>query len=101
DPSQIPAGVTPAYFLPNPDVANALGYHDTDPHGRPYIRVFTEPVLQNGGTVLHGELSIAAVASHEACEEAVDPSCTATATAPNGDVWALETCDPCEASSYD
>jgi hypothetical protein len=56
-----------AYFLANSDVADALGYHDVDPQGDPYIRVFTEPVLTNGGTTLSGSLSISACASHEAC----------------------------------
>lgn len=99
-----PAGtptLVKAYFLPNSDVADALGYHDVDPQGDPYIRVFTEPILTNGGTPLTGSLSISACASHEGCEEAVDPSCSATATAPDGKVWALEDCDPVENDSYD
>jgi hypothetical protein len=89
-----------AYFLPNADVANALGYHDVDPEGDPYIRVFTLTVLQNGGSALSGPVSISSCASHEACEEGVDPSCAATSTAPDGDVWALEVCDPVESTSY-
>jgi hypothetical protein len=89
-----------AYFLANSDVADALGYHDVDPLGDPYIRVFTEPILQNGGTAITGSLSISACASHEACEEAVDPSCTRLATAPNGDSWAVETADPVQNDSY-
>lgn len=95
-----PAGAVLAYFLYNADVAGALGYHDVDPQGNPYIRVFVETILSNGGTTLTGSLSVSVVAGHEADEEDVDPSCTATATAANGDVWALEVGDPVESSSY-
>jgi hypothetical protein len=96
-----PPGSVLAYFLYNADVAGALGYHDVDPSGNPYIRVFVETILSNGGTTLTGSLSVSVCAGHEADEEDVDPSCTATATAPNGDVWALEVGDPVESSSYD
>jgi len=100
DAGSAPAGSVLAYFLLNADVAGALGYHDTDPNGNPYIRVFVETVLSNGGTTLTGSLSVSVCAGHEADEEAVDPECTSTATAPNGDVWALEVRDPVESSSY-
>jgi hypothetical protein len=100
DAGSAPAGAVLAYFLRNADVARALGYHDTDPNGNPYIRVFVETVLNNGGTSLTGNTSVSVCAGHEADEEAVDPSCVSTATAPNGDVWALEVGDPVESSSY-
>lgn len=105
----LPTGQTPpnasqsvikAYWLPNADVAGALGYHDVDPQGDPYIRVFIDTITQNGGSILSGALSVSVCSSHEACEEAVDPPCTDTATAPNGDVWALEVGDPVESNSY-
>lgn len=98
--STVPAGAVKAYFLPNADVAGALGYHDVDPHGDPYIRVFTETVLGAGGTALSGALSISTCASHEACEEACDPGCQSTATAANGDAWAVEVSDPVESDFY-
>jgi hypothetical protein len=97
----VPAGAVKAYWLQNADVAGALGYHDVDPSGDPYIRVFTETILSNGGSALSGAVSISVCSSHEACEEAVDPTCTSTSTAPNGDVWADETADPVESNSYD
>lgn len=96
-----PAGSIKAYFLPNSDVAEALGYHSVDPQGDPYIRIFTEPVLTNGGTSLRGAISISVCASHEMCEEAVDPTCQLAARAPNGDQWALETADPVENNCYE
>jgi hypothetical protein len=95
-----PAGAVLAYFLYNADVAGALGYHDVDPSGNPYIRVFVQTVLSNGGTTLTGSVSVSVCAGHEADEEDVDPSCTATATAPDGGVWAYEVSDPVESSAY-
>jgi hypothetical protein len=95
-----PAGAVLAYFLYNADVAGALGYHDVDPSGNPYIRVFVETILSNGGTTLTGSVSVSVCAGHEADEEDVDPSATLTATAPNGGVWAYEVSDPVESSAY-
>ena len=97
----VPAGAVKAYFLPNADVAGALGYHDVDPQGDPYIRVFTQTVLDAGGSALSGAVSIAVCASHEMCEEAVDPSCTTNVTDGQGRTWAKEVGDPVESSSYD
>src|SRR6478609_5619456 len=49
------------YILDNADVAGALGYHDEDPHGRPYARVFVDPTLQNGGSIRTGDLAVSSV----------------------------------------
>lgn len=92
-------GEWPAYFLPSSDVAGALAYHDVDPQGRAYSRVFVDTILANAGTIL-GPGGVSVAASHEACEMAVDPSCTITASALNGDTWAVEVCDPVESNSY-
>jgi hypothetical protein len=100
DAGSAPAGSVLAYFLFNADAAGYLGYHDTDPNGNPFIRVFVQTILSNGGTSLAGSVSVSVCAGHDADEEAADPSCTATATAPNGDAWALEVSDPVESSSY-
>src|SRR5207302_2264039 len=51
NPSAIPDGAYPAYFLLHSDQAAPLGHHDVDPQGRPYIKVFTDPTLSNGGEV--------------------------------------------------
>jgi hypothetical protein len=104
DANSIPAGAWPMYWLPNSDVAGALGFHDTAPDGSPYGRVFTRyngvvwPGLRSGAD----GVTISNISSHEATEIAIDPGCQATATNPaNGDVWALEDADPVEVSSYD
>jgi hypothetical protein len=96
-----PAGAVKAYFLPNADVANALGYHAVDPQGDPYIRVFVKTVLDNGGTALSGALSVAVCASHEAAEEAADPQCNSySGPEANGNEVAIEVADPVENNSY-
>jgi hypothetical protein len=59
-----------------------------------------DTILSHNGTTLTGSVSVSVCAGHEADEQDVDPSCTSTATAPNGDVWALEVGDPVETSSY-
>lgn len=103
DPLRIPPEAWPVYWLPNADIAGALGYHDVDPHGRPYGRVFTRYKGKVWPALLPGPegISISNVTSHEAMEIQADPSCASTATAPNGDVWALEDCDPVEAFAYE
>ncbi len=87
-------------LMDNPDVANALGYHDTGPTGTPYARVFLDPIFQHGGTWTDGPLSVSAVVSHEMCELIGDPGANRWANDRNGTVWALELCDAVENDSY-
>lgn len=103
DPAKIPADGWPMYWLPTADVAGALGYHDVDPHGKPYGRVFTRykghafPPLRPGSD----GLTISNISLHEGPEIEGDPPCTYVVKAPNGDEWALELCDPVESFVYD
>jgi hypothetical protein len=102
DIDSLPTGATRAYFLYNTDQASAAGYHAVDPDGQPYIRVFVETILQApGGSILTGNASVSACAGHEADEYSVDPTCRLSASAPTGDVWALEVADPVEANCYE
>jgi hypothetical protein len=97
----VPTGAVKAYFLPSADVANALGYHAVDPQGDPYIRVFVDTILQNGGTALTGPVSVSVCAAHEAAEEAVDPQCASySQPESNGNEVAIEVGDPVENNSY-
>lgn len=99
----LPPSCIKAYFLPTADVANALGYHDVDPQGDPYIRVFVETILsQSGATALTGTTSVAQCAGHEGPEWECDPLCQ-TYSMPRGDGTkvAIEVGDPVEASGYD
>lgn len=83
----------PVYLLNDPDQANALGYHDETPAGRPYGRVFVVPCLDNGEQV-------SVTLSHELCELRGDPACNVWATAPDGYDYAQELGDPVEGDSY-
>jgi hypothetical protein len=61
-------------LLDDADAADALGYHDLDATGRPYARVFVDPILDNGGAWLRGATSVSATVSHEVCELVGDPT---------------------------
>lgn len=100
---EIPSGpdFIKAYFLNNSDQAGALGYHSVDPQGDPYVRVFVDPVIENGGTLWRGPLSVSVCASHEACELSADPACTRQALDSQGNTWAVEVCDPVESCAYE
>src|SRR5258708_3507974 len=101
DSSLVPVGAYRLWVLDDPDTSGALGYHDVDPDGQPYGRVFCTPTLDDGGTILSGPNSISCTISHEAGETALDPDVTAWSQLPNGDLEAFELCDRVEAISYD
>ena len=91
------------YLLKSPDVANAGGYHDVDPTGHPYARVFLEPTLDNGGVVIassvHNENAntVLCTVGHEACETALDAYVGSWELMPDGKTLvAREACDACE-----
>ena len=99
-----PANVMDIVILDNSDQANALGYHDVDPHGKPYARVFAKPVLDHGGQVLTGGsigISVASVVSHELLEALVDQYVNQWMARPDGrTLVAKELCDPVQGFSY-
>jgi hypothetical protein len=82
------------------DQSGALGWHTEDQGEAIYGRVFAGPVLDNGGDVLHAQLSVASVLSHEVLETFVDPNVNLWADMGNGRAVALEVGDPVEADSY-
>lgn len=89
-----PTGAISATIKPTlPEAPGALAYHSVDAAGQPFIVVGSHTCIQ-------ASVSISSAMSHEATELTVDPGCQATATAPNGDVWALEVGDPVESDSY-
>lgn len=83
----------PIYLLDSPDVANALGYHDVDPQGRPYGRVFVDPTRSAG-------VSLSSVISHEVLEAFGDSDVNFWGDSGRGVAVALELCDPVENSVY-
>lgn len=101
DPTKLAPGTRQMLLVSTPDIANALGYHDVDPHnGLPFIRVFTGPIFANGGTPREGANSVSVTGSHELCELFGDPGANFWATDAFGVAHALELSDAVEQYSY-
>lgn len=88
-------------ILDDADQADALGYHDQTPDGRPYGRVFASPTLKNGGTLITGPDSVSCTLSHELLELWADPNVNAWFDNAKEESFAFELCDPVEADSYE
>lgn len=99
DVSVVPAGWDIVAILDDADQAGALGYHD-EINGRPYGRVFAKTVLDNGGTLNQGPLSVSAVLSHELAELFADAACSEWSDRGDGLEVALELADPVENDCY-
>lgn len=93
-------GAVPCYLEDVPDVDGALGYHDEDEDGNPYIKVFVEPTLSNGGTILDGPNSVSVTLSHELIELVGDWPANRWDDGPGGIDYAHELCDAVEGDSY-
>jgi len=91
----------PMVLINSPDTAGALGYHTQDPDGRVWGRVFTDPVLKNHGSVLHGTNSISTVLSHEILETFYNPYTNLWSNRSDATFVALELCDPVQGDSYE
>jgi hypothetical protein len=91
----------PCFIIDEPDVTGALGYHDTDDNGNPYMKIFVNPVLNNGGTPVSGSNSVSSVISHEILETVGDADANWWADGPQGFDYAIELCDACESDCYD
>jgi hypothetical protein len=87
-------------ILENEKNAAALGYHHETPKGRRYGRVFTKPVLEDGGSVFQSDYSVSAVLSHEVIEAFIDPDINLWAEGKSGEMWAYEACDPVQEDAY-
>jgi len=80
------------------DQADALGYHDLTPQGKPVMKIFAKDSAAAG-------VSISSVASHELLETLADAFIESLNLQDNGDgtgvLYAQEVCDPVEADAYD
>lgn len=94
-------GGSPCWILDDPDVAGALGYHSEGPDGVPYIKVFARPILENGGTPMTGPDSVSVTLSHELIEIVGDGPANIWADGPDGNDYAYELCDACQADVYE
>ena len=100
NPGAVPASAYQLVILDDADQAGALGYHDVDPNGKPYAKVFAKTVLDNGGDIYASANSVSVTCSHEALEIAGDPPAAYWASMPDGNLVALELCDPVEVDAY-
>ena len=91
----------PIVIFDSPDVAGALGYHTQDPNGKIWCRVFTNPILSAGGSVLHGTKSVSVVFSHEILETFFNPYVNLWSNRGDHTFVALEVCDPVQGDSYE
>jgi hypothetical protein len=100
DITHIGPNTIPIVILDNADVADALGYHDVTPTGLPYARVFTQPILSNGGALDFSSNSVSVTLSHEILETVGDRYAHFWSDGPQGLEYALELCDAVEGDSY-
>jgi hypothetical protein len=91
----------PIAIFDDADNAGALGYHTQDPSGKTWGRVFTTPILNNGGTIMKGFKSISTVLSHEILEAFYNPYVNLWANRGNVTFVAVEVCDPVESDCYE
>jgi hypothetical protein len=96
-----PEGADLLVILDDADQADTLGYHDVTPRGNPYARAFAGPVYDNGGSGLHGSLSVSATISHEVCEWFGDRFVNLWADNGQGTKYAVELCDPVQQDAYE
>jgi hypothetical protein len=94
-------GGVPCYLIDVPDVPGAAGYHDEDAQGQAYIKVFANPTLDNGGSVLKGPNSVSVTLSHEILELIGDAPANKWVDGPGGVDFAYELCDAVEGDSYE
>ncbi len=107
DPKKISTRAYPIVILDAPDAPGALGYH-CEAGGKPYGRVFVDPVINNNGVILYDpsnpqNVSISSVLSHEIIELFIDKNANQWADGPyikQGNSYALEACDPVQGNSY-
>ena len=105
-PGRKPQGNAIMTGLDAPTVPGAAGFHDETVKGQKRGFVFTNPTLDNGGTILRGSNSVSVTYSHEMVEMIGDGPCNRWADGPaNADGvaldYAIELADPVEGDSYD
>lgn len=79
-----------------PDQPGAAGYHDEDPSGHPFIKIFTF----EGAPALVGPEALSVTISHEILEVVGDAPANKWADGPGGFDYAYELCDAVEGDTY-
>lgn len=105
----IPSSFYQVVILDNSDSSGALGYHD-EMNGKPYGRVFVNPVLQSNGSILYDPTdpsmrkpTVSSVLSHEVLEMRADIYVSDMSWGPetaDGFIYFKEVCDPVESDQY-
>jgi hypothetical protein len=80
-------------FADHSDEADALGYHDFTPDGRPISYVFAQDDLDYG-------YNPTVTATHEIAEMIADPWISENFQISRTQFFAKEVCDPCEADTF-
>lgn len=80
-------------ILDDADQAGLLGYHDVNPLGVPYAKVFARTTRDNGG-------SVSACLSHELIEMFLNANCGGWHQGKDGRLYADEGCDAVEGDTY-
>lgn len=91
----------PCWILDVPDMPGVGGYHGEDDQGNPFIKVFANPPLDTGGTVLHGSNSVSSILTHEIDELVGDGPGNKWVDGPDGSDYAYELCDATESDVYE
>ena len=92
-PDLEPAEAWKLIFADTSDQADALGYHDFTPDGRPISYVFAADDLKYG-------YNPAVTATHEIAEMIAAPWISETFQISDTQFFAKEVCDPCEADEF-
>lgn len=98
--SDLPKRCIGIVIFDHPDQADTMGYHSEDEHGRRFGRVFVDPSIDAGATILGTGDSVAVTLSHEVIEAYTDPGINMWGEGKDDLLWAYEVCDPVEETSY-
>lgn len=101
DKSQIPAGTPTILVADVCDDPEALAYHTEGTDGAISGLVGAKTILDDGGTLFTGSVSVSGALSHEILETHVDPFVDSWVQMPDGQhLVAFEVCDPVQDRYY-
>lgn len=99
--AKAPAGSRVIDIKSKLSTADALGDHSETRAGVQVGEIGWDVIMSNGGTLLHGDLSISQTLSHEVLELLADPTINRIARSyADGYLYDLEVCDWVEQESY-
>lgn len=98
--SDLPPGICEFEFMTELAEPDALADHTLGGNGRPRCEVGVSIILDNGGTLYTGSISVSAAASHEYVETKCDPYVAMYSDFSSDEEVALEVADPVEGDSY-